>query len=180
MPQQRKQMTQTIFSTGFPLSFIFLSQTRSPQGKLPAPVANTKRRLCWGPEPHGARHHPSRIGRWFPFPCALKLLCSAAFTLHQHCFPQTTLQRPHHIQRCSSLTPAGQKSQNLSIFWNKYSPSFHVWTHRKGKWLTRSYRASQSQQPESPGNSFLIYRLQSVPERDSTGRSVWWGWQGKI
>lgn len=51
MPQQRKQMTQTIFSTGFPLSFFFLSQTRSAQGKLPVPFASTERRLCCSQNP---------------------------------------------------------------------------------------------------------------------------------
>lgn len=55
MSQQRKQMTQAIFSTGFSLSFFFLSQTTSSQGKLPSPIANTHRRLRCGPEPHGAR-----------------------------------------------------------------------------------------------------------------------------
>lgn len=108
--------------------------------------------------------------------------CAALPSLssHQHCFHpnKTTATTP----RPTSLVP--------NTCWPEVSkiehpseiniPPVSTCEHREEKWLTRSYRASQNQQPESPGNSFLIYWLQSVPERDLTGRSKWWGWQSKI
>lgn len=169
MPQQRKQMTQTIFSTGFPLSFFFLSRTKSPQGKLPAPTANTERRLCCGLEPHGARHHPSRMGGWFPSPCAPKPLCSTAFPLQ----PPALLPPKHYSHHTASNTAHPQhllarNLKNWASFWNKYSSSFHVWTHRKGKWLTRSYRASQCQQG-------VLATLSPSPDYKVSQRETWLG-----
>lgn len=60
---------------------------------------------------------------------------------HLHVLPNhwaALLSLSSHHTASSTAHPQHLLARNLknwASFWNKYSPSFHVWTYRKGKWL---------------------------------------------
>lgn len=142
-------MTQTIFSTGFPLSFFF---------------------PCHKPEVHRgswqlllpAQRGGSAVGQNPTVPGIIPREREDGSHLHvQSCPPSpapgpaSTQSTPQPPQRPPLLSPNASKPEHPSGI--NIPPVPTCEQAEKGKWLTPSYGASQSQQPQGPGDSFLLY-----------------------
>jgi len=131
MPQQRKQMTQTIFSTGFSLSFFSSCKPQVRWGSchLPSPTHTGGSAAGQNPtvpgispaeQEDGSRPNATAKSRAASSPTpSLSLQLSALPPFRQR-----------YSQQRSSLTPSSQKSHGVSqivaSFQNKYSPRSHL------------------------------------------------------
>lgn len=167
MPQQRKQMTQTIFSTGFPLSFFSCHKPEVHRGSCQFPLPAQRAGSAVARTPR-CQASSSGMGGWFPSPCAPKLLCRAAsLSSHQHCFHSnnstaTTLHPAQLIP--STCWPEISKLEHPSGINILPAPKCeHTERGNDSHKVPEQVRASSL----SLGNSFLTYSLRSVPERET-------------
>lgn len=174
MPQRSKQTTQTIFSTGFSLSFL-RSQTASPMGKVPPPVAIAHKRRSHGPEPHGAGHRPSGAGRWLhpnelteqraapslPFPVSYRLC------FNSNGVPDTALQ-PAALFPSAFQPGASRRFAKCEKSWQSRGVAISpVSACKQGEEATRARLHSEAE--AEPG---ILESWQPSPDLVTTKRSL--------